>query len=78
MRAVYVPRKARGRGHARRLMTRIMADAAAERVPLVLRAEPYDDGPPVDVLEAWYRRLGFRKCIDWWDGIAILEWEPAT
>jgi ribosomal protein S18 acetylase RimI-like enzyme len=51
----------RGKGIARDLMRRVLADADAERAPLYLSVEP--DGTPAsldeDQLSAWYQRLGF-------------------
>ena len=76
VRDVHTPSKARGKGHARRLMARILADADAASVPLVLRAEPYDAGPSAETLTGWYHRLGFGHGRDWHDGIPILMRAP--
>lgn len=57
---INVPVAYRGRGHARELLRRVLADADAERVPLYLEISP-SDGLGFTELRAWYERHGFKR-----------------
>lgn len=62
---INVPKAARGRGHARRLLDRILEDADHFRVTLFLEISP-SDGLDFDQLEAWYMRHGFERYDDYY------------
>ena len=51
----------RGRGIARGLMARVLADADAEGAAIYLVIDPDGTGLDEDQLREWYRRLGFVK-----------------
>lgn len=65
---IVVPKNSRGQRHASKLMERVLEDADAEQVMLVLAVESYDDGLTNEQLAEWYERLGFV-----WMREAILE-----
>lgn len=56
---INVPAAFRGQGYARALLGRICAEADVKRQKLWLEISP-SDGLDYDMLEAWYRRAGFR------------------
>ncbi len=55
---VNTPKDFRGKGHARELMRRCLADADAEGVTLYLWINAYGD-MSTRQLGSWYKRLGF-------------------
>ncbi len=55
---INTPRDFRGKGHARELMKRCLADADAAGVTLYLWINAYGDMSPRQ-LGAWYKRCGF-------------------
>lgn len=57
---INVPRRWRGRGIARKLVTKVLEDADREKITLVLDINPYGD-MDYKALKAWYERLGFSQ-----------------
>lgn len=50
----------KGKGHAKRMLTRLLAAAKRQGVKVVLWASPFDEGGlPKDALISFYERLGF-------------------
>lgn len=56
---VDVANNERGKGVARELLRRVLADADEENVTLYLSIEPDGTGLDEDQLRDWYHRLGF-------------------
>ena len=55
---IVVPERNRGQGAGRKILKRVLAEADAEKVTLVLEINPY--GPlNYQALENWYKRNGF-------------------
>lgn len=61
---INVPRDHRGKGHARKLLGRILADADKDGVALYLHVSA-SDGLTEQQLDAWYKRHGFveKNCL---------------
>lgn len=71
---IEVGSEVRGRGIARELLARVLADADDEQVPLYLSVEPDGTGLDDEQLRAWYGRSGFVPDLD--TGVTGMVREP--